>query len=156
MDRRFQPTIVCIAVAALAVACSNKGTARTDSVAVTPSVAPAPTPATAPIAVTEVAVGKHIGSDKHVVAPTDAFGVRDTIFASVITMGAGQNAKLTARWMYQGKQVVTESDQTISPTGGSAATEFHIQKATGWPKGEYSVQILLNGVVANTKTFRVS
>ncbi|MDQ6831505.1 MAG: hypothetical protein M3081_21805 [Gemmatimonadota bacterium] len=156
MHRRSH--LVCLlAAATLATACGKKDAAVADSAApVTPATTtPAPAPVAGSLSVTDVTLGKQIGSDKHVAAPTDTFGTRDTIYASVITTGAGQNAKLSARWMYQGKQVVNEHDEMISPTGGSTATEFHIQKPSAWPKGQYSVQVLLDGAVANTKTFRV-
>jgi hypothetical protein len=34
-------------------------------------------------------------------------------------------------------------------------TEFHISKPGGWPKGKYKVEILLNGVAAETEDFEV-
>jgi hypothetical protein len=34
-------------------------------------------------------------------------------------------------------------------------TEFHIAKPGGWPQGKYKVEILLNGVTAETEDFEV-
>lgn len=108
-----------------------------------------------PIKVSDIQVGKAVGSDKKVANQTTDFGVRDTMYVAVITDGAAKDAKLTAKWMYNGTKVVKEDSQTISPTGGTNATEFHIDKKTAWPAGKYTVEVLLNGVSAGTKDLNV-
>jgi hypothetical protein len=110
---------------------------------------------TTPVRVSDVQVGKAVGSDKKVGDQTTSFGVRDTMYVAVITDGAAKGAKLTAKWTYNGKQVVKESSQTISPTGGETVTEFHVDKKSAWPKGKYTVEVLLNGVSAGTKDLEV-
>jgi len=80
--------------------------------------------------------------------------VRDTMYISVITDGAAKDAKIAAKWTFNGKPV-SEDSQTISPTGGTTATEFHILKKTPWPKGKYTVAVSLNGVSAGTKDLEV-
>ena len=69
------------------------------------------------------------------------------------TEGAG-TGKLAAKWTYQDGKTVNETTQDISPTG-DANHEFHIVKATAWPKGDYKVEILLDGVSAGTKDFTI-
>jgi len=110
---------------------------------------------TTPIRVSDIQVGKGVGSDKKVSDQTTSFGVRDTMYVAVITDGAAKDAKLTTKWTFNGKQVVKESSQTISPTGGTTATEFHIDKKTAWPVGKYKVEVMLNGVSAGTKDLEV-
>jgi hypothetical protein len=110
---------------------------------------------TTPIRVSDIQVGKGVGSDKKVGDQTSSFGVRDTMYVAVITDGAAKDAKLTAKWTYNDKQVVKESSQTISPTGGTTATEFHVDKKSAWPKGKYKVEVMLNGVSAGTKDLEV-
>ncbi len=110
---------------------------------------------TSPIRVSDVQVGKAIGSDKKVGNQTTDFGVRDTMYVAVVTEGAAKDAKLTTKWTYNGKQVVKESSQTISPTGGETVTEFHVDKKTAWPKGKYKVDVSLNGVAAGSKDLEV-
>ena len=110
---------------------------------------------TTPIRVSDIQVGKGVGSDKKVSDQTTSFGVRDTMYVAVITDGAAKEAKLTTKWTFNGKQVVKESSQTISPTGGTTATEFHIDKKTAWPVGKYKVEVMLNGVSAGTKDLEV-
>ena len=110
---------------------------------------------TTPLKVSDIQVGKAIGSDKKIANQTTDFGVRDTMYVAVITDGAAKDAKLTAKWMYNGTKVVKEDSQTISPTGGTNATEFHIDKKAAWPTGKYTVEVLLNGVSAGTKDLNV-
>jgi hypothetical protein len=110
---------------------------------------------TAALRVSDIQVGKGVGSDRKVGDQTTSFGVRDTMYVSVITDGAAKDAKLTAKWTYNGKQVVNESSQTISPTGGTTATEFHVDKKSAWPKGKYTVEVMLNGASAGTKDLEV-
>jgi len=110
---------------------------------------------TAPVRVSDIQVGKGVGSDKKVGNQTTSFGVRDTMYVAVITDGAAKDAKLTAKWTFNGKQVVKESSQTISPTGGETVTEFHVDKKSAWPKGKYLVEVWLNGVSAGTKDLEV-
>jgi hypothetical protein len=49
---------------------------------------------------------------------------------------------------------VDTTSRAIAPTG-AAATEFHISKPSGFPKGNYKVEIMLNGTTAQTKDFKV-
>jgi len=118
--------------------------------------APAPpAPAAQPVRVMAVTLGRAVGADKRVATAVDTFAPTDTIYASVDTQGAAPSASLSARWTYQDGQVVHEETQTIAPSG-PAATEFHISKPDGWPKGEYKVEILLDGASARTASFRVA
>jgi hypothetical protein len=110
---------------------------------------------TTPVRVSDIQVGKGVGSDKKVGDQTTSFGVRDTMYVAVITDGAAKDAKVTAKWTFNDKQVVKESSQTISPTGGETVTEFHVDKKSAWPKGKYKVEVILNGVSAGTKDLEV-
>ena len=109
---------------------------------------------TSPLRVSDIQVGKAVGSDNKIGNQTTSFAVRDTMYVSVITDGAAKDAKLAAKWTFNGKPV-SEDSQTISPTGGTTATEFHISKKTAWPKGKYTVDVLLNGVSAGTRDLEV-
>ena len=119
--------------------------------------APPPPPAApppAPVAVASVDLGKQLGADKRVVQAMTTFGVRDTIYASVATTGSATSAVLTAFWTFQTGQKVDSTATTIAPTG-PAQTEFHIVKASPWPKGKYKVAIWLDGQVAGGQDFEV-
>ena len=141
-------------VLVLAMACGKKdNAAMSDTVAMGAPVDQMP--AAGPVRVSDVMIGKAIGSDMRVTNAMDDFAVRDTIYASVVTEGAATGAKLSTKWTFNNKQVVDESSQNISPTGGTTVTQFHIKKASAWPKGKYKVEVMLDGVSAQTKDFEV-
>jgi hypothetical protein len=127
-----------------------------------PTPAPVTAPATtlpAPVGVGPTTLGNAIGPDKRVTAPSETFGAKDTIYASVETSGTGR-AKLRALWSYVKGEQTTKVDETtieIDATG-PAVNEFHISKPSGWPKGDYRVEIFLNDSPspASTKSFKVS
>jgi hypothetical protein len=130
-------------------ACKKKEEAPVDTgVAMAPPAAPV-----AALKVSGIETGKGLNADKTIKDDAHDFGVRDTIYASVKTEGTG-TGKLTAKWTYQGGQPVEERSLDISPTG-DAYNEFHISKATPWPKGDYKVEIILDGVSAGTKDFTI-
>ena len=83
--------------------------------------------------------GKAVGVDKQVAAPTDSFGPKDTIYLSVVSDGVAPAEVLRAKWTF-----------------GPKATEFHIVKPSGWPAGNYTVELFVNEVSAGTKQFSVS
>jgi hypothetical protein len=119
-----------------------------------PGGPPATVAPAASVRVTDISVGRAIGPDKRVTQTVSTFAPSDTIYASVATEGASTSATLTARWTYGDGQAVDETSQTIAPTG-PAVTEFHLSKPDGWPKGNYQVEILVNGVSAGTRRFTV-
>lgn len=139
------------------VACGKKDEAYTEpgATATIPPAAPPATPAAAALVVEEIDVGKGLNADRTLKDETDDFGVRDTIYASVKTEGASAGSRLAAKWTFQDGQTVSEGSQNISPTGGETRHEFHIEKATPWPRGNYKLEILLDGVSAGTKDFSV-
>jgi hypothetical protein len=119
-----------------------------------PVAAPAPSDEPETFRVGEVELGRQIGADKRVSAPTTSFAPTDTIYASVETEGAAPSVSLTARWSYEDGQLVDESTETIAPTG-PAVTEFHVAKPDGWPSGKYKVEIIADGRPAAEREFEV-
>jgi hypothetical protein len=123
-----------------------------------PPVTAPPTTQPAPVSVGGVALGKAVGEDKKVTTPGDSFGVKDTIYASVDTQGVGK-AKIRALWSYvKGEKTAKVDETTIDLTAtGPTVNEFHISKPSGWPKGDYKIEIFLNDetTAAQTKTFKV-
>jgi hypothetical protein len=84
---------------------------------------------------------------------TSTFAPHDTVYVSVDTTGAGSGT-IGVRWMFGGA-VIGESQKQVQYSG-AAATEFHLQSATGFPPGDYSVEVLFNGQSVGTRPFRVS
>lgn len=148
-------TLSAVTAALLVLSAGTSACAKKEAPA-PPAEQPPPPPV--PLAVVSVDLGKAVGADKKVTAAIATFGVRDTIYASVSTSGSGENASIGAKWSFvkaNGSLIaVNETSQTITATG-PAATEFHIAKATAWPKGKYKVEITLNGSVAGSREFDV-
>lgn len=143
------------AAAALLLLLSVGACGKKDNAAVSDTTSLGGTPDSGPIRVSDIELGRRIGPDKKINDQTDDFAGRDTIYVSVSTEGASTGSRLNAKWTFNNKQVVDSSSQSISPTGGTTVTEFHITKATAWPKGKYKVEILLDGVSAGTRDFEV-
>jgi hypothetical protein len=154
MNSRGLALMSAMALVLVAAGCKKKDAAVADTAAMGP-LPDTTTPVAAPIHVTDVSTGKGLTADKNLVTPTSDFGVRDTIYVLVKTDGASTSSKLDAKWTYNGKQTVKEDTQNIAPTGGEARNEFHIQKATAWPKGAYKVEITLDGTAAGSKDFTI-
>ena len=153
MKKLNNTTLVRVAAAALLVtvaACSKKDAAVADTSPA--AITPAPEPAAA-LRVSSIETGTGLNADRTLKDNTDDFGVRDTIYVSVKTEGTG-SGKLSAKFTFQDGQTVEEASQDIAPTG-DAYSEFHIQKGTAWPKGNYKVEVMLNGVSAGSKDFEI-
>jgi hypothetical protein len=130
----------------LAAGCGTKDDAT--------DVIPPPPAATVAFRVTDVDLGKSITADKMIANSTDDFAPMDTVYVSVATEGTSPGAAIKARFTFQDGQVVDESTQTVAPAG-PARTEFHIVKPSGWPVGNYKVEITVDGALAGSKDFEV-
>ena len=105
-----------------------------------------------PLRVTTIQTGRSLNSDKSVGNHTTRFKPDDTMFASVLTDGPGAGT-IGVRWRYSGR-LVSEETREVSYRD-HAATEFHIQNSSGFPAGDYAVEILVDGQSFATRTLRV-
>jgi len=133
-------------------ACSKKDTAA-DTQTVGGAVADSTAMAAPSITLGDLDLGRHVGADKKITDKTDDFAPKDTIFASIHTTG-GRGGALTARWTFEDGQTVDERTETITAPN-DAYTEFHIAKPAGWPKGKYTLHLIVDGKEAKTKDFTV-
>ena len=143
---RFQLAIV--AVAALALnGCGRKDEPPADSAV----AAPAPAPMAS---VTTIETGKHVDVNKRVVDTTSVFAPNDTMYVAVVTANATPSSTLKTLVTFQDGQVVDSSSQSVQ-AGPSSVTEFHLVKPGGWPTGDYTVEIMLDGMSAGTRRLTV-
>jgi hypothetical protein len=136
------------AIAMLGACSKNSSTTQTSDNQMQTQQAPAD------VAVSHIEIGRNVDADKRVTDVTKEFKPNETVYASVLTNGAAQNAEMMVRWTYQDGQIVDETTQTISPSG-TAATEFHIAKPEGLPTGKYKVEVFVNGKSAGTEEFEI-
>src|SRR5262245_37384848 len=124
-----------------------------------PTLAATTTTLPAPVGVKSLTLGNAIGPDKRVTTSSEVFTPKETIYASVETDGAG-TAKLRALWSFVKGDKTAKVDETVVefPSSGTNVSEFHVTKPTGWPKGDYKVEIFLNDgtTPAMVKTFKVA
>ena len=141
------PVILLLGAISMALPGCKKGSESASTGATTTTV-------TAEPSISEVQLGRRLSADKRVADATTRFSPRDTIYAVAVTQGSSPNATVTARWTYEdGGQVVKEDSRSIAASG-TEATEFHISKPSGWPKGKYRVTLTLGGST-QTKDFEV-
>jgi hypothetical protein len=105
-----------------------------------------------PLRVTTLQLGRGLNPDNTVNGHTTRFKPTDTVYVSVLTDSAGSGT-ISARWSYAGR-VVSEPEKKVSYRG-AAATEFHIQNSGGFPAGDYSVEVFLDGTSVGTREFRI-
>lgn len=120
---------------------------------------PNTTPAGAPrkqnsLQIDKVELGNSLNADKTVAARRQNFGIRDTIYVSVRTVGSG-SATLTANFTYGDGQQVSRSSMDVD-AAGRAIHEFHIAKRSPWPTGSYRVELFLDGVRLATELFTIN
>ena len=102
--------------------------------------------------VTAIQLGRSLNSDKTVGGFTTVFAPDDSIFLSVLTGGAGSGT-IGVKWTYGGR-VIDEPKKQVSYSQ-AAATDFPLQSAGGFPIGEYTAEIFLDGQSIGTRTFHV-
>lgn len=105
-----------------------------------------------PLTVKSIQTGRSLNSDNSVGLLTQRFRPDQTMFVAVLTDGPGRGT-LTARWTYAGRTVSEDSKQVSYRD--SAATEFHITNSSGFPPGDYAVEILLDGKSVETRNLKV-
>jgi hypothetical protein len=125
-----------------------------------PPVAEAAPVAAAPaISVVLVELGKTVDPSGRVISPTSTFAPTDKVHAVVTTTnrdaGATVTGTLGARWTFQDGQVVHSDSKPFSLTG-PGTTMFELSKESGWPPGNYKVEILLDTNLVATQTFTIA
>lgn len=108
--------------------------------------------AEAPLSLANIQVGRSLNPDRSMASITTLFKPNETIYVSVQTAAAGKGT-VGVKWMF-GTQVIDEPVKQVS-YDGPASTEFHLVNSGGFPAGDYSVEIFLDGVSVGQRTFKV-
>ena len=107
-----------------------------------------------PLRVVQVQIGRSLNADSTVSAPAYTFKPHDSIFLSVMTAGKGSGT-VSVRWTY-GTRVIDEPKKQVRYAyKDSTATDFRLESPSGFPPGEYTAEVFLDGQSAGTKKFRV-
>jgi hypothetical protein len=105
-----------------------------------------------PIKVETIQLGRSLNPDNSIAVHTTRFKPDDTLYVSLLTTQPGFGT-LGVRWTYAGR-VVSEPTKDVSYRG-PAATEFHIANSSGFPEGDYSVEVFVDGQSIGKRDFRV-
>lgn len=108
--------------------------------------------ADAPLSLANIQVGRSLNPDRSVASITTLFKPNETIYVSVQTAAAGKGT-VGVKWLF-GTQVIDEPVKQVS-YDGPASTEFHLVNSGGFPTGDYSVEIFLDGVSVGQRSFKV-
>ena len=80
------------------------------------------------------------------------FKPNETVYVAVQTTAAGKGT-ISVKWKF-GTQVIDEPTKQVD-YNGPASTEFHLQNSGGFPPGDYSVDVFIDGVQVGTRAFKV-
>lgn len=105
-----------------------------------------------PLQVGAIQIGRSLNEDNSIGSLAAAFKPNDTIYVSIHTTATGSGT-ITVRWSYRGALMSERSKQVSFK--GAGATEFHIQSASGFPPGDYDVEVLLDGKPVGRRSFSV-
>jgi hypothetical protein len=105
-----------------------------------------------PLALANIQVGRSLNQDRSVASITTLFKPSETIYVAVQTSAAGKGV-ISVKWKF-GTQVIDEPSKKVD-YDGPASTEFHLQNSGGFPPGDYSVDVFIDGVQVGTRAFKV-
>jgi hypothetical protein len=105
-----------------------------------------------PLALANIQVGRSLNQDRSVASITTLFKPNEVVYVSVQTAAAGKGT-ISVKWKF-GNQVIDEPSKQVS-YDGPASTEFHLQNSGGFPPGDYSVDVFIDGVQVGTRAFKV-
>jgi hypothetical protein len=104
-----------------------------------------------PLEMANLQVGRGLNQDRSINGITTLFKPNETVYVSVQT-SAGKGV-VSVKWKF-GSQVIDEPSKKVD-YDGPASTEFHLQNSGGFPPGDYSVDVFIDGVQVGTRAFKV-
>ena len=105
-----------------------------------------------PLHVDTIQLGRSLNPDNSVAEHTTTFNRGDTVYVAALTSAPGAGT-IGVKWTYQGR-VIDEPKREVSYRE-PAATEFHLVNAGGFPPGNYSVEVFVDGISVGSRNFSV-
>ena len=102
--------------------------------------------------VSDIQVGRSLNADNSIRDHVTTFAPRDSIYVSVLTEGKG-SAMLSIRFTLGGR-VLNEPKKQVE-YADSAATDFGLQTGWGFPAGQYTAEVFMDGQPVGVRKFRV-
>lgn len=104
-----------------------------------------------PLTLANIQIGRSLNQDRSVASITTLFEPNETVYVAVQT-GAGKGT-ISVKWKF-GSQVIDEPSKQVD-SSGPASTDFHLTNSGGFPPGDYSVDVFIDGVQVGTRAFKV-
>jgi hypothetical protein len=104
-----------------------------------------------PLELTNIQVGRSLNQDGSVASITTRFKPSETVYVAVQT-SAGEGT-IGVRWLYQGR-VIDQPEKKVS-SSSPASTDFQLTNSGGFPEGDYSVEIFIDGTQVGSRSFKV-
>ena len=73
---------------------------------------------------------------------------------AISTQGTAAKYSLSAKWLAPSGETLSEYSQEIT-TAGPTDTIFSLSKPDGWAKGQYKVELSINGKLQRTVPFTI-
>jgi len=105
-----------------------------------------------PLQLANIQVGRSLNQDRSVASITTLFKPNETVYVAVQTTAAGKGT-ISVKWKF-GNRLIDEPSKQVN-YDGPASTEFHMQNSGGFPPGDYSVDVFIDGVQVGSRTFKV-
>ena len=105
-----------------------------------------------PLTLANIQVGRSLNQDRSVASITTLFKPNETIYVSVQTAAAGKGV-ISVKWKF-GNTVIDQPSKPVD-YDGPASTDFQLKNSGGFPPGDYSVDIFIDGVQVGTRAFKV-
>ena len=105
-----------------------------------------------PLQIVTVQTGKSLNTDHSVGTHAISFRPMDTMYVSVLTADRGAGT-ITVKWSLYGR-VIHEVTRKVS-YNGQAATDFRFQAADGFPVGDYTIDVIVDGKTVETRRVKV-
>ena len=105
-----------------------------------------------PLQLANIQIGRSLNQDRSISSITTLFKPNEVVYVSVQTTAAGKGT-VSVKWKY-GTRVIDEPSKQVN-YDGPASTEFHMQNSGGFPPGDYSVDVFIDGVQVGTRAFKV-
>jgi hypothetical protein len=105
-----------------------------------------------PITVNTIQLGRSLNADQSIATQATTFKPNDTVYVSALNNARGYGT-ISVKWYY-GTQLLSERSKQVK-FQGAGATAFNISTATGFPEGDYRVEVTVDGTVVGTRTFNV-
>ncbi|MEO7135738.1 MAG: hypothetical protein ABI024_16145 [Vicinamibacterales bacterium] len=105
-----------------------------------------------PLQLANIQVGRSLNQDRSVGSITTLFKPSETVYVAVQTAAAGKGV-ISVKWKF-GTQLIDEPSKPVD-YDGPASTEFHLTNSGGFPPGDYSVDVFIDGVQVGMRAFKV-